>query len=229
MITPPEHTPFTRPTAMPIAERRTIPDRRQGGNRRAREGRRGGEERPASVPANRPGWDPAPHGEDPDGTEAVTGTISVRSSADRVAITPDGAFAYVQNVDDGVVSLVRTADNTIVSTIRPDDARPEPSISPEPARAAIGPSAESPIDEIRACIRQLVVTGVLKSGWADAFLANLDATAGQLEKGYSTPTARVLHAFAQQVTRFESVGIFTPPQANGLRFAVQRAIRNISA
>lgn len=214
---------------MPIAERRTIPDRRQGGNRRAREGRRPGELHPASAPQDRPeGWDiAASHGADPDGADSVTGTISVRSNGDRVAITPDGAFAYVQNVDEGVVSLVRTADNTIVSTIRPDAVRPDPSISPEPVRPAIGPSAESPVGEIRACIRQLVVTGVLKSGWADAFLAKLDATLEQLEKGYPTPTARVLHAFAQQVTRFEGVGIFTTPQAQGLRFAVQRAIRSI--
>ncbi len=34
-----------------------------------------------------------------------------------VAITPDGAFAYVANGDSGTVSVIETASNTVVATV----------------------------------------------------------------------------------------------------------------
>ena len=34
-----------------------------------------------------------------------------------VAITPDGAFAYVANSDSGTVSVIETASNTVVATV----------------------------------------------------------------------------------------------------------------
>jgi len=34
-----------------------------------------------------------------------------------VAITPDGAFAYVTNIDSGTVFVIETANNTVVATV----------------------------------------------------------------------------------------------------------------
>ncbi len=34
-----------------------------------------------------------------------------------VAITPDGAFAYVTHFDSGTVSVIETASNTVVATV----------------------------------------------------------------------------------------------------------------
>ncbi len=39
------------------------------------------------------------------------------SSPEGVAITPDGAFAYVTNSGIGTVSVIETASNTVVATV----------------------------------------------------------------------------------------------------------------
>lgn len=216
---------------MSLSDRPTTPNRRRGATRRSGERRQVSERRVVPDPRDRRvEEDPAfAHLATPDGVASVTGTIGVRSSRDRVAITPDGAFAYVQHASDGTVSLIRTADNSVVVTIGRDGCPLGASIRPEPVSVATEPSAQTQIQGIGIRLRGLVATRVLKSGWVDAFLAKLDAATEQLRKGNPTPTSSVLQAFVHQVVHFESVGILSPAQAIALRFAAQQAIRQISA
>jgi hypothetical protein len=144
------------------------------------------------------------------------GTTSVRSSADQVAITPDGA--YVKHAEDGSVSILRTLDNTIVITIARDGslvdsgARPEPEpvaldldVGPPPAEVthvAVAPPAQTQIHEIGTKVRALVTAGVLRSAWADVFLRKLDAATEQMRNGRPTALPELLQAFAHQVLHF---------------------------
>jgi YVTN family beta-propeller protein len=212
-------------------DRRTLLDRRRAANRRT--DRRGsGERRVMRESPNRraehvePVADRAPE----QLGAGVTGTIGVRSHTDRVAITPDGAYAYVKNGDDGLVLVIRTADNTVLATLGPDGAPVGPTIEAEHrVRGALAPSAQARIEEIGNRIRGLVATGVLRSAWAQAFLAQLNRTAQELRAAQPSPTTSLLQTFVHQVTRFERAGILTPSQANALRIAVQGAIREIGA
>jgi YVTN family beta-propeller protein len=50
-------------------------------------------------------------------SNTVVATIIVGLAPRAVAITPDGAHAYVPNEEDGTVSVIATASNTVVATI----------------------------------------------------------------------------------------------------------------
>jgi YVTN family beta-propeller protein/VCBS repeat-containing protein len=47
---------------------------------------------------------------------AVTGSIAVGSNPSWLAVSPDGARAYVSNLFDGTVSVIDTATNTVIDT-----------------------------------------------------------------------------------------------------------------
>ena len=47
----------------------------------------------------------------------VTAKIAVQANPRGVAITPDGAFAYVSNRIANTVSVVNTATNSVVATV----------------------------------------------------------------------------------------------------------------
>ena len=50
-------------------------------------------------------------------TNTVVATIPVGSSPQRLAVTPNGAFAYVPNSGNANVSVINTATNTVVATV----------------------------------------------------------------------------------------------------------------
>ncbi len=52
----------------------------------------------------------------------VVATVGVGNAPVGVAITPDGAFAYVTNSGSFNLSVIRTSDNTVVATIAVQDA-----------------------------------------------------------------------------------------------------------
>ncbi len=61
---------------------------------------------------------PAPSGPTPPSSNTVVATVPVGDGPVGVAITPDGAFAYVTNGNSGTVSVIETASNTVVATVR---------------------------------------------------------------------------------------------------------------
>jgi YVTN family beta-propeller protein len=66
-------------------------------------------------------------------TNTVVGIVPVGLTPRGVAITPDGAFAYVTNETDSTVSVIATATNAVVDTVRGVTALPEGlAIIPQP-------------------------------------------------------------------------------------------------
>jgi YVTN family beta-propeller protein len=63
-------------------------------------------------------------------TNVVTDVVSVGANPQGVAITPDGLFAYVANMDDCTVSVIDTLTNTVASTV---------GVGTDPYRVAITP------------------------------------------------------------------------------------------
>ena len=227
---------------MGVSEYRAIRDRRHRANRRNGDRRQGPDRRVV----------PDPHDQLVELSDtsayvtnrgAIMGTIGVRSSADQVAITRDGAYAYVKHAEDGSVSILRTLDNTTVVTIARDGSLVDPGARPEPesldldvgplpaevARVAVAPPAQTHIPEIGAKVRDLVTAGVLRSTWADVFLRKLDATIEEMRNGRPTPLRGLLQAFAHQVLHFQSAGILSTAQGRALRVSVEGAIREIEA
>jgi len=52
-------------------------------------------------------------------------TVSVGTTPHGVAITPDGAYAYVGNEYSSTVSVINTATNTVVDTVTGVAVAPE--------------------------------------------------------------------------------------------------------
>jgi YVTN family beta-propeller protein len=63
-------------------------------------------------------------------SNTVTATIAVQANPRGVAITPDGAFAYVSNRIANTVSVVNTATNSVVATVMGVALFPEAVILP---------------------------------------------------------------------------------------------------
>jgi len=51
-------------------------------------------------------------------TNTVVTTIPVGTQPHGVAVTPDGAFAYVSNFYENSASVIDTASNTVVDTVQ---------------------------------------------------------------------------------------------------------------
>ena len=49
--------------------------------------------------------------------QTVTATIPVGNAPEGVAVTPNGAYAYVSNWNNSSVSVISTATNTVTATI----------------------------------------------------------------------------------------------------------------
>lgn len=65
-------------------------------------------------------------------TNTLVATVPVGSDPVGVAITPDGAFAYVTNIISNNVSVINTVTNTVVATV---------AVGINPLGVAISPSA----------------------------------------------------------------------------------------
>src|SRR5262245_44086556 len=50
-------------------------------------------------------------------TNTVVATVPVGAAPFGVAVTPNGAFAYVTNVSDNTVSVISAATNSVVATV----------------------------------------------------------------------------------------------------------------
>ncbi len=50
-------------------------------------------------------------------TQKVVATVSVGAAPDRVAITPNGAHAYVTNADSDTVSIINVVSQKLAATV----------------------------------------------------------------------------------------------------------------
>jgi YVTN family beta-propeller protein len=79
---------------------------------------------------------------------APAGTIPVGRGPVDVAITPNGAFAYVTNATDGTVSVIATASNSVVATIPVGTGPRGIAISPDGQAAWVANSGDDSVSVI---------------------------------------------------------------------------------
>lgn len=90
-------------------------------------------------------------------TNALTTTIPVGTTPDGVAVSPDGAHAYVADNSDGTVSVIDTATNTVTSSIPLGSSLAGVAVSPDSARAyAAGVNSVSVIDTATNTIAAII-------------------------------------------------------------------------
>ena len=76
-----------------------------------------------------------------------------------MAITPDGAFAYVANSVSNTVSVIATATNTVVATVAGVGSMPSGvAITPDGAFAYVGANAGSTVSVIATATNTVVAT-----------------------------------------------------------------------
>jgi YVTN family beta-propeller protein len=81
-------------------------------------------------------------------TPHVIATIDVGDAPAGVAVTPDGATAYVANVVDDTVSVIDTATNTVTATITVGDGPIFVAVSPDGTRAYVTNQADGTVSVI---------------------------------------------------------------------------------
>ena len=58
-------------------------------------------------------------------------TILVGDSPTDAAITPDGSYVYVANMNDDTVSVIQISDNSVIDTISVGDSPTDVAITPD--------------------------------------------------------------------------------------------------
>ncbi|MCD2158387.1 YncE family protein, partial [Rhodococcus cerastii] len=73
----------------------------------------------------------------PAAADTVVATVGVGGRPDGVAITPDGAHAYVVNYGSSSVSVIDTATNTVTATVGVGNRPTGVAITPDGAHAYV--------------------------------------------------------------------------------------------
>ena len=92
-------------------------------------------------------------------TNTVIATIPVGNCPAGVAVSPDGATAYVANLD-GTVSVIDTATNTVTATITVGDGPSGVAVSPDGTRAYVTNSEDGTVSVIILSAAQLSVVAM---------------------------------------------------------------------
>ena len=85
-------------------------------------------------------------------------TVTVGSGPEGVAITPDGAFAYVANSGSNTVSVIATASNTVVATVTVGSGPEGVAITPDGAFAYVANSGSNTVSVIATASNTVVAT-----------------------------------------------------------------------
>lgn len=96
-------------------------------------------------------------------TNTVVETIGAGDSPDGVAITPDGARAYVANSQSSSVSVIDTSSNSVVATVRVGNAPVAVAITPDGTRVYVANSNSSSVSVIDAASNTVIATVPLEN------------------------------------------------------------------
>jgi len=91
-------------------------------------------------------------------TNTVAGEAPAGSAAAGVAITPDGAFAYVTNQGDNTVSVISTSTNTIVANVPVGSFPLDVAITPNGAFAYVTNQGDNAVSVIGTSTNTVVAT-----------------------------------------------------------------------
>jgi YVTN family beta-propeller protein len=140
----------------------------------------------------------------------VTATVPVCCGPRGVAITPDGAFAYVASSGSHNVSVIQTSDNTVVATV---------TVGVEPISIAIAATGApcTPTD-LADAIAALGPDGdgSLNKGQTDALLRKVAQAVRLTDRGKLAEAETVLEDLRQQIADLEAEGVLTSEQAADL-------------
>ncbi len=78
-------------------------------------------------------------------TNTIVATVRVGWKPTQVAVSPDGARAYITNTTSNSVSVIDTTTNTVVATVRVGGTPTQIAVSPT------GPSPTSPTPPASRC------------------------------------------------------------------------------
>jgi YVTN family beta-propeller protein len=81
-----------------------------------------------------------------------------------VAVTPDGAFAYVTNIDSSSVTVIDTASNTVIATVSVPDVPLEIAITPDGAFAYVAHFSSGIVSVIATADNTVIATVSVGSG-----------------------------------------------------------------
>lgn len=124
-----------------------------------------------------------------------------------IAVTPDGAFVYVTNIDDDTISVMSTATNTVVTSV---------SVGDFPHSIAFGTLEQDTIESLIAQVQALITSGTLTQNQGDGLLDKLEEAAAKIEAGQTSAACNQLSAFINQVNGLITNGSLTPAQGQVL-------------
>ena len=132
-----------------------------------------------------------------------------------LAVTPDGAFLYVTNINDNTVTVMSTAFNMVVAILQvgifPEDiafgiVQPEPEPEPEP----------DPIEVLTARVEALITSGALTQDQGVGLLDKIHEISAKLDAGQTAAACNQLSGFINQVNGFIGSGTLTPADGQPL-------------
>jgi YVTN family beta-propeller protein/probable HAF family extracellular repeat protein len=91
-------------------------------------------------------------------SNTVTQTVAVGTLPTDIAITPDGAYAYVANEGSNNVSVIDTSSNTVIATVPVGNQPDSIAITPDGALAYVANLADSTVSVIQTSTNSVVAT-----------------------------------------------------------------------
>jgi YVTN family beta-propeller protein len=186
-------------------------------------------------------------------TNTVVATVPVGNLPIGVAITPDGAFAYVANAFGSTVSVIDTSTNTVVATVRVGPLPTGVAITPDGAFAYVANAdgnTVSVIDTATNTVVDTVLVGgfpqfiafgtlnpiasliaqveALKLKQGAGLIAKLEEVRAKLDHGKSGAACNQLNAFINQVNAFIKNGSLSQAQGQALIDAVNAVRTNLA-
>jgi len=131
--------------------------------------------------------------------------VAVGNGPSGIAITPNGAFAYVPNSSGNTVSVISTVNHAVTETI---------TVGNGPAFIAFGVSdpLQSLIDQIQA----LIDAGTLTQNQGAGLIDKINQVIAKLDAGQTSAACNQLSAFISQVNAFINNHTLTPSQGQTL-------------
>ena len=136
-------------------------------------------------------------------------TIPAGGVPEGMAVTPDGAHAYVTNANGSTVSVIATASNTVVATIP---------VGNSPVAAAFG-SPRTPLGQINgliATVQALINAGTLNGEQGNALMGPLQRAESFLNPGGTKQAINQLQGLIRDLNGLISGGVLKHAQGQPL-------------
>ena len=121
-------------------------------------------------------------------SNSTVATIQVGTQPQDIALTPDGAYAYVSNVGSNNVSVINTSSNTVVATVPVGNQPNSIAITPDGAFTYVANYLDSTVSVIQTSTNSVVATIPVTSPFGD-LIPSAPVTASRSITQPLSPTA----------------------------------------